>query len=216
MTESKGIDSFPIRSAEPGRIEAFSDGVFAVAITMLVLDIRAPQTENGRLIADLIAQWPAYLAYAMSFAYVSIIWFNHHVMFNRIERVDKGFTFTNLVLLFTTALLPFPTAVLADALQAGDEANMSVAIALYALVAGIMCGAWLMVYEYVVRHPALAVNDGTRYFHGDRARALLGITGYTLAGGVGFVTPVVVPLVILAVLPAFYFVTSHGMARSEP
>ena len=94
------------------RVEAFSDGVFAIAITLLVLDLRVPDFESGRLLHDLFHLWGAYIAYVSSFLYIGVIWLNHHAAFTRIHRVDWGLQWANLALLFTTALLPFPTAVL--------------------------------------------------------------------------------------------------------
>jgi uncharacterized membrane protein len=80
--------------AESGRIEAFSDGVLAIVITLLVLDLRAPE-ERGAMLHQLLQQWPAYVAYLASFAYVGVIWVNHHQLFTRIAAVDTGLLWRN-------------------------------------------------------------------------------------------------------------------------
>jgi uncharacterized membrane protein len=82
-----------------GRLEAFSDGVFAIAITVLVLEIPVPRVDQGGLPDALLDQWPNYAAYAVSFAIVGIIWINHHAVFGYVERVDRGLLFLNLNLL---------------------------------------------------------------------------------------------------------------------
>lgn len=206
-------DSDPARLAVTGRTEAFSDGVFAIVITLLILDVRAPASDPSGLLGDLLAQWPAYLGYLTSFLYVGVIWLNHHALFNRIQRIDKGLNLTNLALLLTTAFLPFPTSVLATATQDGDPRNISVAVALYALVAGLMCASWLLIFSYLSRHSDLLTGVDAAFFRRERVRAWTGILGYTAAGVLGFVAPVAAPLMLLLALPAFYFITSHGLTR---
>ena len=98
------------------RVEAFSDGVLAIVITLLVLNLRAPD-KPGEMLTQLLDQWPAYLAYLASFGYVGVIWVNHHQLFTRIAAVDPGMLWRNLALLLVTSVLPFPTAVLSSAFQ---------------------------------------------------------------------------------------------------
>ena len=211
MDQEPRRDRDPARLAETGRTEAFSDGVFAIVSTLLVLDVRAPDSSPSGLLNDLLAQWPAYLGYLTSFLYVGVIWLNHHALFNRIQRIDKRLNLTNLVLLLTTAFLPFPTSVLATATQDGDPRNISVAVALYALVAGLRCVSWLLIFSYLTRHPDLLAGVDGAFFVRERLRAWAGMAGYALAGVLGFVTPVAVPLIVLLALRVFYFLTSHGL-----
>lgn len=101
----------------PARVEAFSDGVFAIIITLLVLDLHVPQREalNGQSLAQaLLQQWPLYLAYVLSFLQVGVVWANHHTMFHYIQRSDHVLLVYNLLLLLFTALLPFTTAIFAE------------------------------------------------------------------------------------------------------
>src|SRR5579875_2666259 len=100
-----------------GRVEAFSDGVFAIAITLLVLDLAVPPLEESRqegLWAALGHEWPSYLAYLVSFFVVGIIWINHHTMLTLVDQVDRVVLFANLVLLLFVSVIPFPTRLLAD------------------------------------------------------------------------------------------------------
>jgi uncharacterized membrane protein len=96
------------------RVEAFSDGVFAIAITLLVLEIKVPRNGAGPLATGLIQLWPSLIAYALGFATIGVMWLNHHRLFQMIHRVDDWLMFFNLVLLLFVSFTPFPTAVLAE------------------------------------------------------------------------------------------------------
>jgi uncharacterized membrane protein len=93
------------------RLEAFSDGVLAIAATLLVLELHVPDAGQD-LGAALLAQWPSYAAYAVSFATIGIIWVNHHALFVHVRQVDRTLLFLNLLLLMVVSLIPFPTAIL--------------------------------------------------------------------------------------------------------
>lgn len=104
-----------------GRTEAFSDGVFAVAATVLVFSIGVPDVKVGQLANALLAEWPSYAAYAISFSTIVVIWVNHHALTDAIERFDRRMLFLNGLLLLTVAFIPFPTGLLAHYLQAGHD-----------------------------------------------------------------------------------------------
>jgi uncharacterized membrane protein len=192
------------------RVEAFSDGVFAIAITLLVLDLRVPEFDTGRLLHDLAHLWGAYIAYVSSFLYIGVIWLNHHNAFTRIHRIDWGLQWANLSLLFTTALLPFPTAVLSAALQSGGTSDRRTAVVLYALIAGAMAASWLGLFHRLSQHPELTDGEsGAAFFRRERGRAWLGIGSYGLAALVGLIYPVAA-LPFFLVLPIFYALTSEG------
>jgi uncharacterized membrane protein len=112
------------------RTEAFSDGVFAIAITLLVLDLvvptRAEAAEHG-LAHALAEEWPAYFAYLVSFLIIGIIWVNHHTMFDKVRLVDRPVLFANLALLLVVSLIPFPTRLLAEYLTAADGSHVAAA-----------------------------------------------------------------------------------------
>lgn len=108
-------------SSETGRVEAFSDGVFAIAITLLVLDLKVPSSQAGPLGHALARQWPTYFAFLLSFAFIGIMWVNHHRLFNHIRKCDNGLLFLNLLLLLGITAVPFPTALLAAHLGGVDR-----------------------------------------------------------------------------------------------
>jgi uncharacterized membrane protein len=110
------------------RTEAFSDGVFAIAATLLVLELKVPQVEPGGLMEALLENWPSYATYVVSFLVIGIIWVNHHAVMERIRQVDRPLLFLNLVFLMAVAFIPFPTALLADYLQAGHDERLASAV----------------------------------------------------------------------------------------
>jgi len=99
---------------ETGRVEAFSDGVFAIAITLLILDVRVPAAPAGSLGVALVRQWPTYASFFISFAFIGIMWVNHHRLFNHIRKCDNRLLFLNLLLLLGVTVVSFPTALLAN------------------------------------------------------------------------------------------------------
>jgi uncharacterized membrane protein len=112
------------------RLEAFSDGVLAVAITLLVLNLRVPDPKATANLADaLLDQWAIYAAYATSFITIGIIWINHHAMIGRLRQADHGILFWNLLLLMSVGILPFATSLVATYLNEGhSEAHLAAAI----------------------------------------------------------------------------------------
>lgn len=200
---------------ETGRVEAFSDGVMAIAITLLVLDLRPPAHAPGELAAGLLRQWPAYLGYVTSFLYIAVIWLNHHQTFARIRNVDRGLHFANIAVLFTVALLPFPTGVLADAIREGDRADAGAAMALYAAIAALMCASWWWLFSYLHRHPELVHDEHVPYFPQGRLRAAVGVLGYAIGGAVGYAISPMAGLVIFLLLPVFYGATTEGLLPSR-
>jgi TMEM175 potassium channel family protein len=114
---------------ETGRVEAFSDGVFAIAITLLVLDLKIPQDAPGGLLATLLRQWPTFLAYLTSFATILVMWVNHHKLFTHIRRTTGAFLFLNGLLLLFVTVVPFPTSLISAHLRSADAKT---AAAIYA------------------------------------------------------------------------------------
>jgi len=104
---------------ETGRVEAFSDGVFAIAVTLLVLDLRVPITSP--LLDGLLAEWPVFVAYVISFAFILIMWVNHHWMFQHIVRIDSTFMMLNGLLLLGITVVPFPTNLVAQYVLTSDQ-----------------------------------------------------------------------------------------------
>jgi uncharacterized membrane protein len=113
---------------ESGRLEAFSDGVFAVAITLLALNLAVPGPGHGPLGQQLADHWPVFAAYVVSFLTIGIIWVNHHAVVGNFSEVDRPLLFLNLLLLFFVISIPFATATIADYLKGGPDAALAAAI----------------------------------------------------------------------------------------
>jgi uncharacterized membrane protein len=108
-------------TSETARIEAFSDGVFAIAATLLILEVKIPSPAVGDLSLQLLRQWPSYVSFVISFAFIGIMWINHHRLFTHIRRSDNLLLVLNLLLLLGVTSVPFPTAVLAAHLGQRDQ-----------------------------------------------------------------------------------------------
>ena len=200
--------------AESGRVEAFTDGVLAIAITLLVLDLHPP-TRRDAMLHQLLHQWPVYIAYLATFIYIGVIWVNHHQLFTRIARVDTGLLWRNLAMLLTTSVLPFPTAVLGTAFQRGSRSDQTAALVFYALVAAATALTWLALFHYLSANGRLLTDDmSTGFFAQERRRALIGIGTYLISGSVALWQPVA-GLILCSTLPIFYGATSGGI-RTRP
>jgi uncharacterized membrane protein len=199
-------------AAGTSRAEAFSDGVFAIVITLLVLDLHPPKAPPGQLLSGLIQQWPTYFAYVTSYLYVGVVWLNHRAAFRRVQDCDKGLHWANLGVLFTSALLPFPTAILAQAMQNRNTTDTRTAVGVYALVGTFLCLSWWVFFHYLSRHPELVHDDVDEWFlAAERNRAFAGIMLYAAAGVLGYLVAPVIALVIFLVVPTFYGITSEGL-----
>lgn len=201
-----------VRLADTSRVEAFSDGVLAIVITLLVLDLRLPEVPPGRLLEGLASQWPSYLAYFTSFHYVGVVWLNHHATFRRINWIDAPLHWANLGILFTAALLPFPTAVLSHALVGESLADARTAVGLYALVGMLLYVSWFVLFHYLARRPHLTdENVNADFFRGERTRVAIGVVLYPAAGVLGVVVLPILGLVIFLLLTIFFGLTTQGL-----
>jgi uncharacterized membrane protein len=147
------------------RLEAFADGVFAIAATLLIIDVGLPEHLEQSLGRELLDIWPQYLAYAISFATIGIIWVNHHAVLAQVGRADRLFLFLNLGLL-TVAFIPFPTRVLAEFVRTD---NGRAAALVYGVTMVAMSVTFLSVWLYASRGRRLLRPDAD-------PRAISGIT----------------------------------------
>ncbi|MFI5929345.1 TMEM175 family protein [Micromonospora sp. NPDC051543] len=208
----RALDGGPILRSETSRLLAFSDGVFAIVITLLVLDLQPPRVGRGQMLDALVEQWPAYLAYVTSYVFVAVTWLNHRSALARVTNSGKGLQFYNLGVLFTTALVPFATSIVSEAVRQGDRADERTGVALYGLVGMLLAASWLGLYHYLSRHHDLVDPAVPRkFFRAERARAAVGILGYALAVLIGLVTDPLCALTIFLLLPMFYTLTSSGL-----
>jgi uncharacterized membrane protein len=204
-----------VRLSSTDRLEAFSDGVLSITITLLVFEIVRPDYQPGNLLSKLSAQWATYLAFLASFAYVGVIWLNHRAVFSRVRYCDRSVHLANLFLLLASALIPFPTAVLSTALQNGTSFDASVAVALYAVIGSAMCLAWLLLFHVLsIRAYLLEDTIDPAFFPKERLRASLGIVLYGVAGVLGWVYSPMMALLIYLALPIFFGITSEGLTET--
>ena len=208
--------------SETFRIEAFADAVFAIAITLLVIEIRLPPHEEvlriGGVGPALLQLWPSYVGHAISFIVIGIMWANHHNLMKLVDRVDHGFITLTLLLLLCVAFLPFPTAVMADHLADPDTHEQAVAVAFY-------CGCFTVTalfYFLMWWHAALNRRLIASHVSDDAVRAitrayvpgsLLYLTATLLAFvHVGLSLAIIVGLAALYMLPT---VGAHDAVRRQ-
>jgi uncharacterized membrane protein len=188
----------------PGRLEAFSDGVFAIAITLLVLDIHVPDpSTTADLAQQLGSQWPSYVAYGVSFLTIGIIWINHHAMLRRIKAIDHEILILNLLLLLCVGLLPFTTALMAAYLKESEGETLAAAI--YAgsfLLMSVVFAAmnWTILFrkDHLLARPIDAATRRTII-----TRGVAGLLPYLAAAILAVLSPYV-SLAICGAVAAFY------------
>lgn len=176
-----------------GRLESFSDGVLAIAVTLLILEVhvaspRGMMTPSQQL-HNLLAIWPQYLVYFVSFAAIGIMWLNHHALFRNVRIVSHGIVVANLLLLALISFLPFPTEVLAQYGLTG------IAVAYYGLVMTAISVAYTLLFLQVLA----AHNIPTRL----KPWSIVGLTVYPIASIIGYFFPLG-GIFCMAVLGAFY------------
>jgi uncharacterized membrane protein len=185
------------------RVEAFSDGVFAIAITLLVLTIAQPASDSTDVGRDLLRVWPGYAGYAVSFATIGIMWVNHHALFARLVRVDRVVLFLNLLLLMGVCFLPYPTGVLARYLAAGhDQVPAAVMYSAAFLVCAIgfnSIWAWA-----VLRRRLVGADFPEEQIVPSLVRFSIGGVVYAVCIAVAFVSPALSVVLVAAV--AVYYV----------
>lgn len=186
-----------------GRLEAFSDGVLAVAITLLVLDLHVPDPGSGNLGHQLADMWPSYAAYAISFLTIGIIWINHHATIARLREVDHAILVLNLLLLMSICVLPFATSLFATYLR--EARGQHLAAAVYAgalLVMGVLFVALnrhILISKAHLLQPELSEQRRRELL----TRNITGVLPYFVATAVAFVSPYLT-LGITAGVAVFY------------
>jgi uncharacterized membrane protein len=193
-------------------MEAFSDGVFAFAMTLLVLGLKDPPTgPTASLLKGLLDEWPAFLAFGISFTTILVNWMNHHNLFTYVKRIDGPFMLLNGLLLLATTLIPFTTSLVADHIQLVDSGT---AAEVYSGTFLFLALAWNLLWQYAARHPGIlasSVSDAeirktTRQF-------LFGPILYVVAFIAAFFSGIAslgINLVVLAMFAFFAAITKIG------
>jgi uncharacterized membrane protein len=187
---------------DSGRLEAFSDGVFAVAITLLALDLAVPEPGRERLIRQLADHWPSFAAYVVSFLTIGIIWVNHHALFGNIARIDRPLLFLNLLLLFFVISIPFATSTIAGYLKEATQ-DASVAAAIYEGVFLCMGLSFAALFWWAIRREHLKEALPAGAVWSAIIRFGIGNVGYLAAIGIAFVSPAGA-LLISGLLAVYY------------
>jgi uncharacterized membrane protein len=195
-----------VTGRDTGRLVAFSDGVFAITITLLILEIRPP-ADDERLLHGLLALWPSYLAYAVTFLFIGQVWANHHVMFDHIRAADRTMLLLNTLLLMVVAFLPFATSVLADALRRGHEQRT--AVVFYGIAFALTALTFNAVWQYARRRRLLSEALDAAGAAAIGRRFQLALAWLAIGALLGAALPVLGVMVIVA-FNAYYWLPIQG------
>ena len=192
----------PFQENETIRLEAFSDGVFAIDITLLTFELKAPafkeEYTSQTLLLALLAQWPMYLAYLLSFGTIFIIWVNHHRMFNVVRRSDSRFLYLNGMLLFLVSLIPFTTNILAKYIQtSATELSTIISMLLFGGITATLLMMWTHATRdfHLLKRPATDVRVITV-----RRGLLISTSVYAIAALIALILPTLSILISLAMI----------------
>jgi uncharacterized membrane protein len=191
------------------RLETFSDGVFAIAATLLILDVRAGPGDLG---ARLLHNWPSFVAYAVSFLTIGIIWINHHTVFTQIQKVDRLFLLINVTFLMLVAFIPFPTSLIAAHLTGSD---LEPAALTYGATLTLTATFFNVLWFYAsVGHRLLRPDADPRVISGISRSYLPGPVIYLVATLLALVSPIA-SVVGFGVITVFYIIESSLFGRSS-
>lgn len=194
------------------RIEAFSDGIFAIIITLLVLEIKVPHLEEhdsaAALTASLLKLFPKFISWIISFFTVAVIWVNHHRLLRQFRHIDHGIFWWNAMLLLWTTFIPFPTAVL------GDYPGNIASVVLYGTVMALMAASFTLMRWYVLRNPELLEDsvDIASFRKGTTLSLFFGPMLYLAGVAFSWVHPAVSFAIYLAI--PIYFIFSENKTKA--
>ena len=191
---------------DPGRLVAFSDAVFAITVTLLVLEIRPP-TDYTELLHGLVTLWPSYLAYAVTFLFIGQVWANHHVMFDHIRAANRAVLLLNTLLLMVVAFLPFATSVLAGALRSGH--GQRTAVVFYGIAFWVTALTFNAVWQYASRHRLLSEALDSAGATAIGRRFQLALAWLATGALLGALLPVL-GVAVIAAFNAYYWLPIRG------
>ena len=189
------------RSLRTARLEAFSDGVFAIAITLLVLEISVPVASEEDLLKAVLDQWPSYLAYFVSFATIGAIWLAHTAVTEYLDHADRWLMRLNLLLLLFVSFLPFPTKLLAESVDQEDAGRVATTIyGLTLLVTAVLLSA---LWRYARTEHLVRPDTADEEVNVLTKKLTPGLGGYVAMIVLGIFSPVIAVLGYLAI--AIYY-----------
>jgi uncharacterized membrane protein len=198
-----------VHRVSTARLETFSDGVFAIAATLLILNVHADGAHLGHALAR---AWPSYAAYAVSFVTIGIMWANHHGVFSQIDKVDRTFLLINVFFLMAVAFVPFPTILVAEHLR---DTNLGPAALAYGFTLTVTAVLFNVLWFYAMGRRRLLRDDAD-------AKVVSGITRSFLPGPVIYLTATLiawwkptVSIVLYAAIAAFYMLESALFGRGK-
>ena len=192
------------------RLEAFCDGVFAIAITLLVIEIKAPSSESIHTTNDLWSSLqhllPSIVAFLLSFVIIFITWVNHHAVLKLVHKSSSAFLYANGFLLLTVAVFPFPTALLGEYLFTDHAAP---AVVLYSAVNGLQALAWIFLTRAALGPNPLTKNEkSTLAMRINLRNGYFALAAYTILTILAFWFPLVIALLISFI---WFFWLIHGI-----
>jgi uncharacterized membrane protein len=206
------------RGLRTGRLEAFSDGVFAIAITLLVLDIGVPADAGQHLLRSVGELWPSYLAYVTSFSTIGAIWLGHNSITEYLERVDATFVRLNLLLLLVISFLPFPTRLFADYI--GRDSSERVAVTIYGVTFLLASTLLLVLWRYALHERLVRPDAADEEVQLLTQRLTPGLAGYLVLIIAGLFIPDVavigyLVIAIFYIIPVGRFAVLYHRKRSR-
>lgn len=201
-------------TSDTARLEAFSDGVFAIAITLLILEIKVPGSDVAGLGRELTRQWPSYLAFFISFAFIGIMWMNHHRMFTHIKKSDDVLLVLNLALMFGVCVIPFTTALLAAHL---GHPGARVAVVVYDSAYFVIAIFFNWLWRYAARRDGHLLSSEVNREAAQRITEQYnyGPVAYAIAIAIAWVS-ITASLLINLVLALFFAIPPHYASKTVP
>jgi uncharacterized membrane protein len=209
MTDDDPPDRRRRFSLQTSRMEALSDGIFAIASTLLVLDLAIPAVSSD-VGPSLLKQWPTYLAYVVSFATIGNAWLNHSVITEYLERADAILLRLNLVLLFFVSVLPFPTHMLAEYLS--NQNAERIAVTVYGLNLLAISGFTSLVWHYGVAEHLVSHDNKEEEVRAISAKLDPSLVSYAVAIGIGLLWPQVA-VVLYLIIALFVIIPFRAVFR---
>lgn len=151
---------------KPDRVQAFSDGIYAILITILVLEFKLPNSyQKGHLFMAVMHQWPILFSYIVTYVYIGILWLFHHDLFNKLKKTTINLNIINLFSIFLITLLNYATLLLSETITEKNTVDMRFAFGTYDVVAFSISFSFLLFYMYLARHPEILKNSDSNYYN---------------------------------------------------